>query len=194
LITLKALDMSSPDLLPVTTDRSWDDLALPEDIVKQVEQIKAWLRQSSLISHTGTEKKLTQGYRSLFYGPQGSGKKLTAALIGKEFDKPVYKIDLSNLVSKYIGETEKNLEILFDRAEGKEWILFFDEADALFGERTGVKDAHDRYSNQEVSYLLQRIEDYNGLVILATNMKSNIDEAFIRRFNLVIRFPLPKSS
>ena len=186
--------MNSPYLSPVTTDHSWDDLVLPEDIVKQVEQIKAWLRQSSLINREGAEKKLTQGYRSLFYGPPGSGKTLTAALIGKEFNKPVYKIDLANLVSKYIGETEKNLEIIFDRAEGKEWILFFDEADALFGERTGVKDAHDRYSNQEVSYLLQRIEDYNGLVILATNMKNNIDEAFIRRFNLVIRFPLSKSS
>jgi len=147
-----------------------------------------------LINRESTEKKLKPGYRTLFYGPQGSGKKLTAVLIGKEFDKPVYKIDLSNLVSKYIGETEKNLRIIFDSAEGKEWILFFDEADALFGERTGVKDAHDRYSNQEVSYLLQRIEDYNGLVILATNMKNNIDEAFIRRFNLIIRFPLSKSS
>ena len=92
------------------------------------------------------------------------------------------------MVSKYIGETEKNLETIFDRAEEKEWILFFDEADALFGKRTGVKDAHDKYSNQEVSYLLQRIENYNGLVILATNMKSNIDDAFTRRFNSMIHF------
>jgi SpoVK/Ycf46/Vps4 family AAA+-type ATPase len=186
--------MSSPHLSPVTTDRSWDDLALPEDTIRQVEQIKAWLRQPSLINRESAEKKLKPGYRSLFYGPQGSGKKLTAALIGKEFDKPVYTIDLANLVSKYIGETEKNLEILFDRAEGKEWILFFDEADALFGKRTEVKNAHDKYSNQEISYLLQRIEDYNGLVILATNMKSNIDDAFTRRFNSAIDFSLPKNS
>jgi len=93
------------------------------------------------------------------------------------------------VVSKYIDETEKNLELLFDRAEKKGWILFFDEADALFGKRTGVKDSHDRFTNQEVSYLLERIEDYNGLVILATNMKSYIDEAFIRRLHLVIHFP-----
>jgi SpoVK/Ycf46/Vps4 family AAA+-type ATPase len=95
------------------------------------------------------------------------------------------------VVSKYIGETEKNLELLFARAEDKNWILFFDEADALFGKRTNVRDAHDKYANQEVSYLLQRIEDYNGLVILATNMKSNIDDAFLRRFNSILKFPVP---
>ena len=98
------------------------------------------------------------------------------------------------VVSKYIGETEKNLELLFARAEDKKWILFFDEADALFGKRTNVRDAHDKYANQEVSYLLQRIEDYNGLVILATNMKNNIDEAFIRRFNSILKFPFPDQS
>jgi len=97
------------------------------------------------------------------------------------------------IVSKYIGETEKNLELLFARAEDKGWILFFDEADALFGKRTNVRDAHDKYANQEVSYLLQRIENYNGLVILATNMKNNIDDAFIRRFNSILKFPLPNS-
>jgi SpoVK/Ycf46/Vps4 family AAA+-type ATPase len=188
--------MITPHLSAITTDLSWDAVTLNDDIVKQVEEIRTWFKQSPMIQYEGTEKKkkLQRGYKSLFYGPNGPGKKLTAALIGKEFDKPVYKIDFANLVSKYIGETEKNLEILFDRAEGKEWILFFDEADALFGKRTGVKDAHDRYSNQEVSYLLQRIEDYNGLVILATNMKSNIDDAFTRRFNSVIDFSLPKSS
>ena len=95
------------------------------------------------------------------------------------------------VVSKYIGETEKNLELLFARAEDKDWILFFDEADALFGKRTNVRDAHDKYANQEVSYLLQRIEDYDGLVILATNMKNNIDDAFLRRFNSVVKFPFP---
>jgi SpoVK/Ycf46/Vps4 family AAA+-type ATPase len=95
------------------------------------------------------------------------------------------------VVSKYIGETEKNLELLFARAEDKNWILFFDEADAIFGKRTSVRDAHDKYANQEVSYLLQRIEDYNGLVILATNMKSNIDDAFIRRFNDIVKFSMP---
>jgi SpoVK/Ycf46/Vps4 family AAA+-type ATPase len=111
--------------------------------------------------------------------------------LGKEFKKHIFRIDLSNLVSKYIGETEKNLARLFDEAEYKSWILFFDEADALFGKRTQVKDAHDRYANQEVSYLMQRIEMFEGLVILASNLKANIDEAFARRFQSIIYFPYP---
>ncbi|MCH5690643.1 ATP-binding protein [Niabella sp. W65] len=112
-------------------------------------------------------------------------------MLGKHTNRDVYRIDLSMVISKYIGETEKNLEALFNRAEAKNWILFFDEADALFGKRTGVRDAHDKYANQEVSYLLQRVEDFDGLVILASNMKSNIDEAFIRRFNAIIKFNQP---
>jgi SpoVK/Ycf46/Vps4 family AAA+-type ATPase len=135
--------------------------------------------------------RLRQGYRVLFYGPPGTGKTLTATVLGNETGKEVYKIDLSMIVSKYIGETEKNLELLFARAEDKDWILLFDEADAIFGKRTSVKDAHDKYANQEVSYLLQRIEEFNGLVILATNMKNNIDDAFIRRFNDIVKFSIP---
>jgi SpoVK/Ycf46/Vps4 family AAA+-type ATPase len=137
------------------------------------------------------QKRLRKGYRVLFYGPPGTGKTLTANVLGNETQKDVYKIDLSMVVSKYIGETEKNLELLFARAEDKDWILFFDEADALFGKRTGVRDAHDKYANQEVSYLLQRIEEFNGLVILSTNMKNNIDDAFIRRFNDIVKFTIP---
>jgi SpoVK/Ycf46/Vps4 family AAA+-type ATPase len=136
-------------------------------------------------------KKLKPGYRALFYGPPGTGKTITAALLGKYFNREVYKIDLSLMVSKYIGETEKNLAKLFDRANNKDWILFFDEADALFGKRSQVKDAHDRYANQEISYLLQRVEVYNGLVILASNLKENIDDAFMRRFQSKIYFPFP---
>ncbi|WP_260607570.1 ATP-binding protein [Chitinophaga polysaccharea] len=124
-------------------------------------------------------------------GPPGTGKTFTASLLGKYTGRDVYKIDLSMVVSKYIGETEKNLETLFAKAADKGWIIFFDEADALFGKRTNVRDAHDKYANQEVSYLLQRIEDFNGLVILATNMKNNIDDAFIRRFNAIIQFQVP---
>ena len=103
----------------------------------------------------------------------------------------MFRIDLSRVVSKYIGETEKNLARLFDRAEHKNWILFFDEADALFGKRTEIRDAHDKYANQEVAYLLQRIEGHSGLVILATNQRGNVDEAFLRRFQAVIHFPVP---
>ena len=104
----------------------------------------------------------------------------------------MFRIDLSRVVSKYIGETEKNLSTLFEKAENKEWILFFDEADALFGKRTDIRDAHDRYANQEVSYLLQRIEGYRGLVILATNQRGNMDDAFVRRFQSIIHFPMPR--
>jgi SpoVK/Ycf46/Vps4 family AAA+-type ATPase len=112
-------------------------------------------------------------------------------LLGKNTGLDVYRIDLSMIVSKFIGETEKNLANVFDQAMNHKWILFFDEADALFGKRTSASSAHDRYANQEVSYLLQRIEDYPGVVILATNLKSNIDEAFARRFQNMIHFPMP---
>ena len=135
-----------------------------------------------------------QGYTSLFYGPPGTGKTLSACLLGKLCDCEVYKIDLSMVVSKYIGETEKNLARVFDQAENQRWILFFDEADALFGKRTTVSDSHDRYANQEVSFLLQRIEEFNGVVILASNLKGNIDDAFLRRFQSVVNFPLPRAS
>ena len=139
------------------------------------------------------DKIIKPGYRVLFHGPSGTGKTFTASLLGKETGKDVYCVDLSMVVSKYIGETEKNLSKVFQLAEDKDWILFFDEADALFGKRTDLKDAHDRYANQEVAYLLQRVEDYRGLVVLSTNLKSNMDEAFSRRFQSVIRFPMPNA-
>lgn len=175
--------------------RSWDALVINEELQSQINEITNWLKYNDhLMNNLGMGDRLKRGYRALFYGPPGTGKTLTAALLGKEMGKDVYKIDLSMVVSKYIGETEKNLELLFARAEDKGWILFFDEADALFGKRTSVRDSNDKYANQEVSYLLQRIEDYNGLIILATNMKNNIDEAFIRRFNAILRFPFPEAN
>lgn len=128
--------------------------------------------------------------RILLIGEPGTGKKTTAYLIAQQLNKEIYRVDLSMVVSKYIGETEKNLNKIFDTAAQKDWILFFDEADALFGKRTEVKDAHDRYANQEISYLLQKIEAFQGMVILASNMKTNMDDAFIRRFDMVTRFPL----
>ena len=135
--------------------------------------------------------KLRPGYLSLFHGAPGTGKTLSASLVGKQCGREVYKLDLSMVVSKYIGETEKNLARVFDLAEHREWILFFDEADALFGQRTRVADAHDRYANQEVSFLLQRVEEFAGVVILASNLKANIDDAFLRRFHSVVHFPMP---
>ena len=138
-------------------------------------------------------RKVKPGYRVLFYGPPGTGKTLTASLLGKQFEKDVYRIDLSLVVSKYIGETEKNLEKIFSKTENKNWI-FFDEADALFGKRTNVQNSHDRYANQEVSCLLQTIEDFPGLLILASNFKSNLDTAFVRRFHSIIHFPPPNAT
>jgi SpoVK/Ycf46/Vps4 family AAA+-type ATPase len=138
-------------------------------------------------------RRLKPGYRALFHGPPGTGKTLTATLLGKQTNREVFRIDLSRVVSKYIGETEKNLSRLFDKAENKDWILFFDEADALFGKRTDIRDAHDKYANQEAAYLLQRIETYGGLVILATNQRGNIDDAFLRRFQAAIQFPMPRA-
>jgi SpoVK/Ycf46/Vps4 family AAA+-type ATPase len=136
-------------------------------------------------------KQIAPVYRALFYGPSGTGKTLTATLLGKEFSREVYRVDLSQVISKYIGETEKNLEKIFVQAENKNWILLFDEADALFGKRTQTKSSNDKYANQEVSYLLQRVENFNGLIVLASNFKNNIDDAFLRRFNSIINFTKP---
>ncbi|NER12073.1 AAA family ATPase [Leptobacterium flavescens] len=179
----------------IETEMEWSDLVLNQETHSQIQELQAWIAHgNTLLQDWGMYKKLKPGYRVLFHGPPGTGKTLTATLLGKYTGKDVYKIDLSMVVSKFIGETEKNLANLLARAEKTEDILFFDEADALFGKRTNVRDAHDKYANQEVSYLLQRIESYNGLVILASNLKSNIDEAFVRRFQSIIHFPLPKVS
>jgi adenylate kinase family enzyme len=178
----------------VETGMQWSDLVLDPSVMNSVEEILTWLKYSEvLMNDWGMHKKLKPGYRCLFYGPPGTGKTLTATLLGKHTGRPVFQIDLSMVVSKYIGETEKNLGKVFDAAQNKNWILFFDEADALFGKRTKVSDSHDRYANQEVSYLLQRVEEYPGLVILATNLKANLDDAFIRRFQTVVHFPVPRS-
>ena len=176
----------------LSTKMEWSDLVLNHYVLMQLKEIETWItHHHTLMKDWGMEMILKPGYKSLFHGPPGTGKTTTAALLGKKTDRDVYRIDLSQMVSKYIGETEKNLAKVFDRAENKEWILFFDEADALFGKRTSTNDAHDRFANQQVSYLLQRIEDFDGLVILATNLKGNIDEAFMRRFQSMINFPLP---
>jgi hypothetical protein len=175
------------------TRQEWDDLVLPDETMEQVEELQIWIKHNdTLLNEWGMSKKFMPGYKVLFYGSPGTGKTMTASLLGKYTGRDVYKIDLSLVVSKFIGETEKNLATLFDKAENKDWILFFDEADALFGKRTSVRDAHDKYANQEVSYLLQKIENYSGLVILASNFKSNIDDAFTRRFQSQIFFPVPK--
>jgi hypothetical protein len=174
------------------TGMTWDDLVLAPETLRHVGEIDTWItHKDTLLTGWGMGRRMKPGYRALFYGPSGTGKTLTATLLGKRAGLDVFRIDLSRVVSKYIGETEKNLSRLFDKAESKGWILFFDEADALFGKRTEIRDAHDKYANQEVAYLLQRIENYDGLVILATNQRANIDQAFVRRFQCIVHFPLP---
>ena len=178
----------------VTTEMEWDDVVLGRQTLTQIGDIERWVLFNDTVLHDwGMRKRVRPGYRVLFHGPPGTGKTLVATLIGKTTGRPVFRIDLSRVVSKYIGETEKNLARLFDKAEHKDWILFFDEADALFGKRTEVRDAHDKYANQEVAFLLQRIESHAGLVILASNRRSDIDEAFLRRFQSAVAFPTPKS-
>lgn len=173
----------------MTTQKQWADIVLNPSTLQQIDQLRSWLAQHAGL--TNQKNRLKDGYRVLFYGPEGTGKSTAASILAKEISTNIYRVDLAATVSKYIGETEKNLARIFDTAEQNGWILFFDEADALFGKRTEVKDAHDRYANLEVSYLLKRIENHNGLVILASNMKSTIDDAFIRRFHSIIHFPPP---
>lgn len=176
----------------LTTVLNWNDLILPESTKKEVECLLRHLPlQDRLREFSSLSGHLRPGYRVLLHGPSGTGKTLTVALLGKSLGRPVFRVDLSMVVSKYIGETEKNLAGLFRQAERESWILFFDEADALFGKRTDVKDSKDRFANQETSYLLQRIETFNGIVILATNFRDNLDAAFLRRFETFVAYKLP---
>ena len=176
----------------LTTNMRWDDLVLGNHTFKQVNHILEWLKhESRLLDDWGLRRALSPGYRVLFHGPPGTGKTLTAALLGKSAQRPVFRVDLSMVVSKYIGETEKNLARVFDRAESGNWILFFDEADALFGKRTQTSSSNDRHANQEISYLLQKVETSPGLTILATNLRGNIDTAFSRRFQSLVTFTRP---
>jgi hypothetical protein len=172
------------------TKMEWSDLVLSPQTERELTMIQFWLQFHERIENDAKLGKRTKpGYRALFYGPPGTGKTLTASLLGKQFGLDVFRIDLSLVVSKYIGETENNLRHIFER--GHKWILFFDEADALFGKRTNVQSAHDRFANQEVSYLLQKVEEHPGLVILATNFRNNMDQAFVRRFQSVVPFNPP---
>ena len=174
------------------TPLDWDDLVVPYHLWEDLNDISKWLEHEDDIRERWNLNRLIKpGYRCLLYGPPGTGKTMAACLLGKKHGKDVYRIDLSMIVSKYIGETEKNMAKIFDRAQHQNWILFFDEADALFGKRTDSNSSNDRHANQEVAYLLQRIEDFPGMIILATNLKDNLDEAFFRRFQSILNFPMP---
>jgi SpoVK/Ycf46/Vps4 family AAA+-type ATPase len=139
----------------------------------------------------GRKLSLGKGVNALFAGPTGTGKTMAAEIIANELGLELYKIDLSSVVSKYIGETEQNLDRIFTAAQNANVILFIDEADALFGKRSEVRDSHDRYANIEIAYLLQKMEQYEGIAILATNLRQNMDEAFIRRLQFIVEFPFP---
>lgn len=176
----------------ITTELTEEDLILPRDTRQQVKILENWLlHRDAFMKEWNMKRWIKPGYRVLFYGPHGTGKTLTATILGRITGKEVYRVDLNLVVSKYIGETEKNLSLLFDRAEQKDWILFFDEADALFGKRTNVREGHDRYANQEVSYIMKRVEKHKGLVIFASDRKSVLNQIFIRRLQLIVNFPPP---
>ena len=175
----------------------WDDIILPADPLKLLHEIVDTVRERPrVLDEWGIGQKLasSRGVTVLFAGAPGTGKTMAAEVMAKELGLDLYKIDLSTVISKYIGETEKNLEKIFNEAEASNAILFFDEADALFGKRSEVRDSHDRYANIEISYLLQRMEAYNGVTILATNLRSNLDEAFTRRLQFAVDFPFPEEA
>jgi SpoVK/Ycf46/Vps4 family AAA+-type ATPase len=175
----------------------WDDLVLPETQMEMLREMVNMVQSRPLVlDEWGLGRKLTagMGVSALFSGPPGTGKTLAAQIMANQLGIDLYRIDLSTVVSKYVGETEKNLERIFTEASQSNAILFFDEADTIFGKRSEVKDAHDRYANIEVGYLLQRMEGYNGVSILATNLRANLDEAFTRRLQFVVDFPFPQAA
>jgi len=179
----------------VSAAAGWDDLVLPERPMALLKQIAAQLQHQYTVHHRwgfANGRRVGLGVSALFSGPSGTGKTLAAEVLAAELHLDLYRIDLSAVVSKYIGETEKNLRAVFDAAETGGAVLLFDEADALFGKRSEVKDSHDRYANIEVGYLLQRMEAYTGLAILTSNLKSNLDDAFLRRLRFVVEFPFPE--
>lgn len=178
----------------VESVQTWENLVLPTAVLIWVKQVAHAMRcRHRVFSQWGMGRRMGvgSGLTALFAGASGTGKTMTAGVIANDLGQDMYKIDLSGIVSKYIGETEKNLDRIFSAARESNGLLFFDEADALFGKRSEVKDAHDRYANIEVAYLLQKLEEYDGIVILATNLSKNIDAAFARRMNFVVDFPIP---
>jgi SpoVK/Ycf46/Vps4 family AAA+-type ATPase len=172
----------------------WADIVLPQDSMEQLREICSRVaHRHQVLGKWGFERKLSggKGVNALFHGHSGTGKTMAAEVVARELQLDLYKIDLAGVVSKYIGETEKNLDRIFAAAENANAILLFDEADALFGKRSEVRDSHDRYANLEVSYLLQKMEQHEGVSILATNLRQNLDDAFLRRLSFMVQFPFP---
>ncbi|MBK9756188.1 MAG: ATP-binding protein [Nannocystis sp.] len=177
---------------PISTPHHWDDLVLPAEHAAQLRDLVRRVQQrSTVLDRWGFGLTGTRGLAALFAGAPGTGKTMAAGIVARACARDLYRIDLSQVVSKYIGETEKHLEQLFAEAEAADVALFFDEADAIFGKRGAIRDAHDRFANIEVGFLLQRIERFPGLVILASNLRKNIDAAFLRRLQVIVEFPAP---
>lgn len=179
-----------PGATRITAQVDWDDLVLPELQKQMLREFLHWVRERQTVVRDWGGRDVG-GPLALFSGPSGTGKTLTASVLAKDLGWPLFRVDLGLIVSKYIGETEKNLNALFEAAHGQEMVLQFDEADALLGKRAEVKEARDRYANMEVSHLLSRIEQHRGPCILTTNLRSHLDQAFMRRFQAVIEFPRP---
>jgi SpoVK/Ycf46/Vps4 family AAA+-type ATPase len=180
----------------IPTGFKWDDLVLPKDTLEAVREVVRFARyRPFLLEDWGFAAKLPygRGISAILAGPPGTGKTMVAQLLAKELGFDLYRIDLSQVVNKYIGETEKNLAKVFDEAETSHAVLFFDEADSLFAKRTNVTSSNDRYANLEVNYLLQRMETYEGVTLLATNLEQGLDEAFKRRVRFAIQFELPEA-
>jgi len=185
-----------PENIPISiysTTEKWDDLFLNEREIQELDEVKKWLNHYNKLNSTSLFKNFNVGYKAVLYGASGTGKTVSVGILGNECQVPVYRIDLSLIISKWVGETEKNIKTIFDYAENKNCILFFDEGDALFSKRTEQKNANDRNSNQEIAYLLQRIEIFNGIVFLCTNKLQNMDDAFKRRFHSRIEFTIPQN-
>jgi SpoVK/Ycf46/Vps4 family AAA+-type ATPase len=175
---------------------SFADLVLPTPNQRQLQELRTRIRSISQVAAAGFEARMTlgKGLIGLFTGSSGTGKTMAAELLAREQGVDLFKVDLSSVVSKWVGETEKNLASVFAEAEAANAIIFFDEADALFGKRGEVRQSQDRWANMEINYLLQRVEEYAGVVILATNLRQNIDEAFLRRIHVIVEFPAPDSA
>ena len=183
-----------PSVRRVETGLGWDDIILPPPIMAELRSIPSHVHHAETVWEQwgfGERVPYGQGIAALFAGPSGTGKTMAAQIIARELGSALFQVDLAKTVSKYIGETEKALDVIFDAAEAASAVLLFDEADALFGKRSEVRDAHDRYANLEVAYLLQRIEAYRGLAVLTTNLKENLDAAFLRRLRFIVEFPMP---
>lgn len=187
---MPCVDVFLPGVVLVSSDATWDRLVLPEQCIQRLHEFVSRVMHRRKVE-LEWKFKVSGGPIALFSGPSGTGKTLAAEVLSNALGYPLFRVDLGLLISKYIGETEKNLNALFEASTNEPMLLLFDDLDALFGERREVRDSHDRYANLEVNYLLSRLESYKGPVILTTNLRRGIDPAFVRRCDTVVEFPFP---